>query len=395
MRVLRTASALAVLVLAGCSAVSGPTTTPAPGESTTTTAAPIAAETTTTTVAEEGWHVVSVRAELPDGLSELLANLDGVDAISVVRVQNMRLVQTVDADETVVDRAPDEFFIPFEVHAVDPAAHAAYVPDPVADTLADLGPGEALLSESSAALRGLGPGAELVLDGGLTLAVVGVVPDAWVGAAEAAVTQATGESIGVERERYAIVRFDGATAELERSAGGLTEKPVHVRAREQVDVLRHADSVASQVAIKEMFGEFAYRPAEGDHIEIDPAWVEANIVEVELPLLGNDKCHRVFAAMLSEVMVELDRAGMGDAIDPSAYLGCWNPRFIRGRTDMSRHAWGAAADINFGNETDGGPGSPTHAALLEAMLDRHIRSGHAWTDPDPGHFEWYGPVGEG
>jgi hypothetical protein len=247
-----------------------------------------------------------------------------------------------------------------------------------------------LLSESSARFRRLDTGAELVLGGGAILTVAGLVPNEWVGMAEVVVSLSGTEALGIGRERYAILRFDGSRAELEQAAGALTDAPVHVRARDEVDVFRHADSVASQIAIKKVFGEFAYRPIGGDFIEIDPAWLEANIVEVEIPLLGNDKCHRQFVAKLSGVMIELERAGLADAIDPSAYLGCWNSRFIRGRDDLSRHAWGVAADINFGNEPDGGPGSPTHPALLDAMLQRGIRSGHAWTDPDPGHFEWFG-----
>ena len=87
-------------------------------------------------------------------------------------------------------------------------------------------------------------------------------------------------------------------------------------------------------------------------------------------------------------MTTLEIAGHDDVIDPSAFKGCWNPRFIRQRTDLSHHAWGAAADINFGNSLEG-PGSPADPRLLEAMAALDILSGHAWTDPDPGHFEWF------
>jgi hypothetical protein len=81
-----------------------------------------------------------------------------------------------------------------------------------------------------------------------------------------------------------------------------------------------------------------------------------------------------------------------DVIDRGAYKGCWNPRFIRNRTDLSHHAWGVATDINFGNDL-AGPGSPTDPRLIEAMAALDILSGHAWTDPGPGHFEWFPPAG--
>ena len=62
---------------------------------------------------------------------------------------------------------------------------------------------------------------------------------------------------------------------------------------------------------------------------------------------------------------------------------------ITGRRDLSRHAWGIAADINFGNDLDG-PGSPVAPLLLSAMEFHGITSGHDWTTPGPGHFEWVG-----
>ena len=358
-----------------------------------TTSTTLADTTTTTEDPDVGWFVVSVTNALPDSLIAGLASLEGVDAGSVVLVENLPLAATATSEGSIVDEAPPGFSIPLEVHAIDAMAHAEYVPDAVAQLLMELGPDEAVLSESSAAFRRLDTGAKLLLEGERTLTVVGVVGDEWVGAAEAAVAIAGADALGIERARYAIVHFDGSAIGLERAADQLTDAVVRVRSRDDVDVFRHTDAVASQIAIKTMFGEFAFRPTGGDQIEIDPAWVEANIVEVEIPLLGNDKCHRRFVAMLREVMLGLEEAGLSEAIDPSAYLGCWNSRFIRRRSDLSRHAWGVAADINFGNEPGGSPGSPTHPALLDAMLELGIRSGHAWTNPGPGHFEWYGPAG--
>ena len=86
---------------------------------------------------------------------------------------------------------------------------------------------------------------------------------------------------------------------------------------------------------------------------------------------------------------------MKAAIDPDAFFGCWNPRRIANTTRLSRHAFGAAADINFGNSLDGGPGSPVNDELLRRMAMAGITSGHDWSLPDPGHFEWFSdePIG--
>ena len=153
--------------------------------------------------------------------------------------------------------------------------------------------------------------------------------------------------------------------------------------------------VRSQVFIKEHFGEFAYRLTGGGRFTIDPGWVAANIVDVDIPLLGQTKCHRKMAGILTDVMQDLVDNGLSDVIDRSAYAGCWNARYIAGSYRLSRHAFGAAADINIFNPTDGGPGSPVHPELLERIYAAGLTSGHVWRNADPGHFEFFEAVAGG
>ena len=385
------------LFLTACSpaveSVEPPTSTEAPTPTQAITTVTTPSTTTTTTAAPDPgeWYLVSVTASLPDGLSPGLATIVGVDAVLTASVGTLNLVQSVDAHGATVDEAPAGFAIPLEAQAFDPPGLSDLVPPDVEQVLADLGEGEAILSESSAALRRLGVGGELHLEHGETLVVIGVVADEWVGDAEVVVSDQDAEPLGVPHERSSVVRFGGARADLERDASALVGAEVRVRNRDEVDVFRHADAVASQLAVKTRYGEFAFRPRRGDAIEIDPAWVDANILHEHIPLLGGITCHKEFVAMLREVMTTLEAEGHVDVIDRSAFKGCWNPRFIRRRTDLSHHAWGIAADINFGNSLEG-PGSPTDPRLLEAMAALDILSGHAWTDPDPGHFEWFPPA---
>ena len=395
-----------VLVAAACSStpdraeVSVPTlATRAPATSTTSTSTLASTASSTMLPGSEGpnpslshWYLVSATAAVPDGLAEGLETISGVEAVSTVRVGLVHLVESRTAEGQFVDQAPAGFVIPLEAQAFDPARHGEFVPAEVARLLEDLDGDEALLSESSAEFRRLGPGSTLVLEDDTVLTVVGIVDDEWIGAAEVALTREAGERMGVTNERYSVVRYNGPRQDLERDADALEDASVRVRSRDEVDVFRHADAVASQIAIKARFGEFAYRPAEGDVIEIDPAWMQANIVTNEIPLLGRVTCHTDFLALLRDAMDTLEEAGHADAVDPAAFRGCFNPRFIRNRGDISRHAWGVAADINFGNPLEG-PGSPTDAALLEATMAIDILSGHTWTDPGPGHFEWFGPAG--
>ncbi|MFQ5968534.1 MAG: M15 family metallopeptidase [Acidimicrobiia bacterium] len=335
------------------------------------------------------WYLVWVTGWLPEGFAEGLREVSGVDVVSVVWVGNAHVVETMTEDGTVVDRAPEGFVIPVELQGIDPVSHAEFVPPQVAALLAGLADDEVALGRSSARLRRLGLGATLTLEDGTSVTVAAVIDDEWIGAAELVTTRSDPVPLGADRARYAILRYEGSRRDLESALAVLTEQPVRVWAEGEIPILRHADPVRSQIAIKERFGEFAYRPGDDQRFGIDPDWVSANIVTVELPLLGNVTCHRDFADLLRQVMERLDAAGLDGVIDPSAFKGCWNPRFIRGRRDLSRHAWGVAADINFGNPLEG-PGSPIAPVLLETMEAMGITSGHDWINPDPGHFEWYG-----
>lgn len=356
---------------------------------TTTTTSPPDAVTRLPT--RDGWFVVWVTGRLPDGFAAGLRDVPGVDVVSEVWVGNAAVIETMNAAGEVVDHTRPRFVIPVELHAIDPAGHASFVPPEVANALGELAVDEVLLGASSARLRGLGPGATITLEDGTILTVAGIAADEWVGFAEMVTTSPDPVSLGADRPRYAVVRFDGSREGLEAAATALTDSPVRVWAEGEVPVFRHADAVQPQIRIKERFGEFSYRPRGGQRVEIDPDWVEANIVTVDLPLIGAVNCHRDFAARLAEVMTALEAGGNGDIVTPGSDSGCWNPRFIAGRRDLSRHAWGVAADINWGNAFDS-TRSPVAPPLLAAMAAVGITSGHDWINPDAGHFEW---VGEG
>ncbi|MFQ5554583.1 MAG: M15 family metallopeptidase [Acidimicrobiia bacterium] len=306
------------------------------------------------------------------------------------------LISSHDASGRVIDTAPDGFAFPLEVFAVDRTTYAAFLPDAEAEVVSDLGFLRVVLSESSARVRRLGEGGSLTFRTPqgrlLTATVEAVLPDTMLGAAE--VLTVDGDLLARDRltPRYALVQGslspEALRSGLEAALGIHT--PLQVLTVGDTPLARHADSVRPQSHIKLEFGEFAYREGRGRGIEIDPVWEAAHIVETDLPLLGRVKCHRQFAEVLGGVLGALEDAGAGDAIDARSFLGCWNPRWITDRRGLSRHAWGVAADINFGNTLDGGQGSPVHPALLTAMSDAGITSGHEWVQPDPGHFEWVG-----
>jgi len=376
--------ASAPIVVSGDSAAASPAPTPVNAGTATPAEAhpPVAAAVPT-------WYLVTVTARLPDGFAAGLRRVPGVDAVSVVMAGNAHVVETRTTAGIVVDRAPAGYAYPVEVQAFKPDDHGRYVPSEVGARLAALGPGDIALGESSARLRGIGVGGTVRLQNGITLEVAAIIEDRWIGAAEIVTTRVYPVPFGADRERYALVRHTGDRVALEAAAAGLTEQPVRVVAAGETPLFRFADVVLPQVEIKLEFGEFAFRPATGRRIEIDPAWIDRHIVTTHIPLLGAVTCHERFAGSLLRVMTSLEAARLESLVDAGAFRGCWVPRFVTGRRDISHHSWGIAADINFGNGLSGS-GSPVSPILLRLMQAAEIASGHTWSPADPGHFEWVG-----
>ena len=77
-------------------------------------------------------------------------------------------------------------------------------------------------------------------------------------------------------------------------------------------------------------------------------------------------------------------------VDPDGFAGCWNPRFTRSGTSVSRHAWGVALDVNY-------DANPTSLASVQdpRLVELFERSGFTWGGewfvPDPAHFEYLRP----
>ncbi|NNF87536.1 MAG: hypothetical protein HKM97_03340 [Acidimicrobiia bacterium] len=345
------------------------------------------APTTTTTEVPGGWHLAWQPTALVETISEDLAAIAGVGTVSMVRVGDAHIARTAKADGTIIDEPADGFVIPVEIHAVDAAAHADFVPGPESEVLQALSDDEVLLGSTSAALRRLDIGDTITFSDGLEVTVAGIVDDDYVGDAEIVTARSDLEVFATFLDKYAVFWFDGERADLEAEVKTIAGEPVTVRAWGEVLVFRHGDSVRSQAAFKDRFGEFTIRPG-GGTFEQERAWREENIVTETIPLLGSVTCHREFVEMLRQAMTELEEAGNGSKINRASYRGCWNPRFIANRLAISHHSFGAAADINFFEPLDG-PYSPTDPDLLVALYTAGLTSGHLWVNPDPGHFEWF------
>ncbi len=353
-----------------------------PSAATSTTAAPIPVLDPT--------FVVFMPRGLPDDFESRAAPIEGVESIALRLTETLHIVQTHDAAGSVVDQPPAGFVIPIQGAAVVASSYVSFAEAPVVQLLEELAADQVLLSESSARLRRIGAGGRITFADGRQVTVLAVVLDTAFGAEEIVTTDPDLVGGPGSELRFALISFAGTADELRQAltlalpdGSGIG---VHTRGR----LHDQTTAVRSQVWIKQTFGEFSYKPTGNGRFTIDPAWVAANIVTVEIPLLGTTRCHRIYADLLIGVMEALIASGDADAIDRSAFHGCWNARYVSNSSRLSRHAWGAAADINFFNSLDGGPGSPVSGALLEQMAMAGITSGHDWSIPDPGHFEYYG-----
>jgi hypothetical protein len=301
-------------------------------------------------------------------------------------VANFEEVSIVKGD--AVELSNGGQLIPLDALALDPTAHAFY---DQAVELSRLDPGTVALGETSARLRDAGPGEVLNLDG-IDFTVAAVVSDALIGAAEVVFSRDDAIS-PVSTDRYALVRSDMARQAFEDMVRSLYEGPAPLRIRTEGETpwLRHGDAVLPQVFIKEALGEFSYTQVGGSTFDQDRTFVEMSIVTERVPLLGEVRCHRLVVEMLIGAMTTLIDEGLAHLVEPGGFAGCWFPRFISPTvgvsSGLSRHAWGAAVDLNAGSNPVGSSGDQD-PRLIETMESWGFTWGGDWLVPDPMHFEF-------
>lgn len=367
--------AIAIVVTPG---VVAPSVTPQPGARTSlpppTTTSTTAPGSTTATASEPEiylvWSTGGLTSDLVDGLAEQFENL------SVVR------------GDTVELDAEDDWVIPLDGLAIDPDAHADFDPT---GSLLDLQPGTVALGETSSSFRGLGVGDALSISN-TTYEIAAIAPDEVVGAAEL-IFSTLDESSPVLTERFALVRTELERNEFENIVRDLYDGPAPLRIRSQDETpwMRHGDAVLPQILIKSALGEFAYSSRSGSEFSQDPAYIETNIIDAEIPILGAVTCHKTVVEMVSGAMSDLVDNGLGHLVDPAGFAGCWNPRYIRATTGtpagISRHAWGAALDLNAAANPVGSAGTQD-PRLVATMARWGFTWGGDWLVPDPMHFEY-------
>jgi hypothetical protein len=286
----------------------------------------------------------------------------------------------VRADGRTVERVRAGYAVPLDALVVDPAGYAATLPPGRREPFASLRPGRAILSATGSALRGLGTGGVLRLAGGRRLRVAVVAPDASLRDAEIAL--ASRDRRVRPRRSTVVVRLRAPVTPRELIRR--TEREAAAR------ILGGSGPVgpARPAQLKTRFGEPAVGlPYGDDWVRIDPAFVRRHIVTRQVPILGSVTCHRAMMGPLRAALGELARRGLSRLVDPGDYAGCYAPRRIQPRGQLSLHAWGVAIDLNAGANPFLGR-SRQDPRLVRTMERHGFTWGGDWpTRPDPMHFE--------
>lgn len=294
--------------------------------------------------------------------------------------------------DVVIQEAPSGYRYPMSALAIDPRTAAPLIGREAAAALAA---GEVLMGATSARIRGARPGDVIEYLGwdGATYEtrLAAIVPDDDVGYAELVFSTQQAESFGFVRPSSVVMwdvdHQDELVIELWRA---LPDDLVRISA--STDPAR-PDDVLPQAVLKERFGEFAYRPVGGDDVVLDRGWYDANIVNVNLPLLGPFRCHQAVVPAIEEAIDQIIQAGLSGEISRTDFQiagGCYNSRLIRGGDKggaVSRHSWGVAIDINPSENPYGGS-VDMHPEIVEIFRDLGFGWGGGWTYTDGGHFEF-------
>lgn len=299
---------------------------------------------------------------------------------------------TVSRNGEPIQSAPPGFVIPMAALALDPNESRSVIGTSVADALQQ---GTVAMGESSARLRGAAVGDLITFVGwdGSTqeLPIGALVPDQRVRSAELVFSTQTAAQFGFTRlSSVTVSGFSDKDALYRDLVSTFTGEFVGI----DPDPGRNADDVLSDVAAKRAYGEFAYEfTGPGDKIRMDPAWVGANIVTVNLPVLGQFKCHRSMVPYLERAIDEVIEAGLDSIIDRADFQvagGCYNARLIRGGDKggaISRHSWGIAVDINPSSNPYGGVVA-MDPRIAEIFHKWGFAWGGGWVYTDGAHFEW-------
>jgi hypothetical protein len=271
----------------------------------------------------EAW-LAWVPGGLPLGFGDLVSTVPDVTAATTATADIAWMTASLDANGDGVDQPEPPWMIPMDTTGVDPT-FASFLPEPERQRVENLRPGQGILSESEANLRGLGTGSTLLFQGGQQVDIVGMLPDALMGAYELLVPRETGLKLGVTTERYVLFHVkSNASLTADELIPALSDllpvqtpyPAVEVRAPGDTEYLRANDRVMPPLLLKQTFGEFEAHPdaSKPGHIVIEQRWVQDHIESATLPILGSIECNADILTALKRAIHAIAAAGQAASI---------------------------------------------------------------------------------
>lgn len=189
-----------------------------------------------------------------------------------------------------------------------------------------------------------------------------------------------------------LISTDGTTPAtirrpLERLVGeDASVQMLDVASRLGLDPDAKLTAIPTGGTLGDLVGTFRYTVLGGGRIAPDPAWVAANIRTEVVPVLGSVTCHKDLFPQLRAALLEVQQRGLGGAIDPRQYAGCYYPRFIANTTTLSNHSFGLALDLNTAGNQRGTVGE-IDRDVVAIFKTWGFAWGGDWRWTDPMHFE--------
>jgi D-alanyl-D-alanine carboxypeptidase len=295
---------------------------------------------------------------------------------------------TRDDRDRVVQRVRSGYAIPLDAIAVNPRRYARTVAEDARAAFAGLRRGTIVISQTESRLRRVGVGATLELADGRRARVAAVVDDAVLRNAEVAVAEGDPRVPPLRTTVIVALREPATRRQLirwtERGAAARILPGGPLPASGPVGPARPGQ-------LKIRFGEPAVGlPYGSDWIRVSPGFLRRYIVRRRVPILGTVTCHRAMVPRLRAALGELADRGLSGLVDPGDYAGCYAPRRIQPRGQLSLHAWGLAVDLNASRNPFRGR-SHQDRRLVRIMEKHGFTWGGRWpTRPDPMHFEYRG-----
>jgi hypothetical protein len=346
----------------------------------------------------EAWPATRDEPELPDEVDLVVPDLvlraaegdtfaatDLEDVRDEHAVAHLAGVAEFDLEAQTPDGEPTEL----TAFAVDVDDFRPFTPEVTAQTVGvweRLVEGDVLVRHDVAHDLGLELGGTVILrtdEGTVPVRVGAFAANGAPPLTDLLVPRAVSALLGVTSTNTLVVTADGtAPRELGdrlRAATGGTVQLLEAPAPQ-----RSAPRTTGSVTLE----PFSYTSRGDGTIRIDPAWVQRNIVTIELPRLGSTRCHRAMAPQLLQALREVQEAGLYDHFERDQFAGCFLPRHILwnpGR-GLSMHAWGLAIDFNAVDNAYGK--RPVMDPRIVRIFERWgFEWGGDWSTPDGMHFQ--------